>query len=501
MTRVISKPLMRTTLAVLCIAAVPNATMAQSFPQAQQQPQLLTPDQLESLVAPIALYPDPLLSQVLAASTYPLEIVEAQQWLQQKRNLSGQQLVEAAKQQNWDPSVQLLVAFPEVMALVTRDIRWTTDLGNAFLGQQADVMNAIQELRSQASNNGRLRSTPEQIVSTETQNDESAIEIQPANPQVLYPPVYNPSNVWGPQVGGAYGLSYPQGDYGQQGGDYGSGFGSGTDIGGLFSGLLGAAGTIGSGLMGSGLDFGAWGWVLNWFTHGLFLNGSFFNGLGLGGSGFSNYGGGFRPAGGFGGDWAWAHNPAHRSGVTYSNGFVSARYRGGDFVGRSGTWRMGGGSSWRSGFAGSGRSGSDGWHRPGFNSLAPGGRTGQVSPGETAVLVRTTGATGERTRCRRGRRRIFEGQRRSTGLRSRWGRTFEGRLGNASISGILHRRNIFLRRGSRRHISLRHIFPRRTLPRHGDRRIFRGTQVEGIRVGGIPGAGGPARVRTSTDRG
>src|ERR1700691_4150174 len=136
MMRLISKPMMRTTLTVLCMVTVPYASsvaMAQALPQAQgdAQVQFLTPEQLDSLVAPIALYPDPLLSQVLAASTYPLEIVEAQQWLQQNRNLSSQQLVEAAKQQNWDPSVQLLVAFPEVMALVTRDVRWTTDLGKA----------------------------------------------------------------------------------------------------------------------------------------------------------------------------------------------------------------------------------------------------------------------------------------------------------------------------------------------------------------------------------
>lgn len=371
MMRVISRPVVRAAVTVLCIAAVPYATMAQSFPQAQQ-PQLLTLDQLDRLVAPIALYPDPLLSQVLAASTYPLEIVEAQQWLQQNRNLSSQQLVEAAKQQNWDPSVQLLVAFPEVMALVTRDIRWTTDLGNAFLAQQADVMNAIQQLRSEASNNGRLRSTPQQIVSTETQNDESAIQIQPANPQVIYPPVYNPAYVWGPQVAGDYpavsdprALSYGPGDYGSQG-DYGSGFGSGIDIGGLFSGLLSTAGTIGSGLVGSGFGFGAWGWVLNWFTHSLFTNGSFFDGLGF--RGYGNYGGGgygYRSAG-FGGGGVWAHNPAHRLGVPYSNGFVSARYRGGDFGGRVGNWRSGGANSWRSGFANSGRSSFDGWHRPGF---------------------------------------------------------------------------------------------------------------------------------------
>nr|MDP9113923.1 hypothetical protein [Acidobacteriota bacterium] len=150
-------------------------------------------------------------------------------------------------------------------------------------------------------------------------------------------------------------LSYPQGYYGTQGdygaqGDYGSGFGSGVNIGGLFSGLLSAAGTIGSGLLGSGTGFGIWGWVLNWFTHSLSLNGSFFSGLGYHNDG--GYGGGFS------GRAAWNHNPAHRLGVPYSHGFVSARYRGGDFGGRS--------NSWRSGFANSGRSGSDGWHRPGF---------------------------------------------------------------------------------------------------------------------------------------
>ena len=105
-------------------------------PDTQQTAPLLSPDQLNNLVAPIALYPDPLLSQVLSASTYPLEIVQAQQWLGQSRNLQGTQLVEAAKQQNWDPSVQALVVFPNALALLANDIRWTTDLGNAFLAQQ-----------------------------------------------------------------------------------------------------------------------------------------------------------------------------------------------------------------------------------------------------------------------------------------------------------------------------------------------------------------------------
>ena len=101
-------------------------------PAESSAPALLAPDQLENLVAPVALYPDQLLSQVLAASTYPLEIVEAQQWLGQNGYLRGPQLVDAAKQQNWDPSVQALVIFPDALALLSRDVQWTTALGNAF---------------------------------------------------------------------------------------------------------------------------------------------------------------------------------------------------------------------------------------------------------------------------------------------------------------------------------------------------------------------------------
>ena len=114
---------------------------------AQQPPRILSPQELNNLVAPIALYPDPLLSEVLAASTYPLEVIEAQQWLRQAGNLRGQELIDAAKQQNWDPSVQALVAFPDVLSLLTRDMRWTRALGDAFLAQQGDVMNAIQAMQ------------------------------------------------------------------------------------------------------------------------------------------------------------------------------------------------------------------------------------------------------------------------------------------------------------------------------------------------------------------
>ena len=368
MTRLIHNPIIRTTVTITCVLLLPrmsSVALAQSYAQGYQQaasqnlaPQLLAPDQLDNLVAPIALYPDPLLSQVLAASTYPLEIVEAQQWLQQNRSLQGPQLIEAAKQQNWDPSIQVLVAFPDAMALLSRDVRWTTDLGNAFLAQQADVMNAIQEMRARASNNGRLANTPQQIVTTETQGEQSAIQIQPANPQVIYPPVYDPAYVWGPPASGYYpAASYPQGDYGY-GADYGSGsgFGSGVNIGGLFSGLLSAAGTIG-GLLGTGGlgGLGGWGWILNWFTHTLSLNGLFFNGLG-----FHNSGGGFNSSGNYSGPAIWAHNPAHRRGVPYSSGFTAARYRAAESSAgfssrRSSSSGFGASSSAASSFAGSSR--------------------------------------------------------------------------------------------------------------------------------------------------
>src|SRR5580698_7663741 len=179
------------TVAILCgfLLLTPTATlMAQDAGTAQAAAPTLSSDQLDDLVAPIALYPDPLLGQVLAASTYPLELVEASQFVQQNSNLRGQDLMNAARQQNWDPSVQALVAFPDVLTMLTRDIRWTTDLGNAFLAQQSDVMNAIQGMRARAQQNGRLQSTPQENVTTQYGDGGSDIQIQPTNPNVVYVP-------------------------------------------------------------------------------------------------------------------------------------------------------------------------------------------------------------------------------------------------------------------------------------------------------------------------
>ena len=267
---------------------------------------LLSPEQLDNLVAPVALYPDPLLGQVLAASTYPMEIVEAQQWLQRNSGLQGTQLMDAAKQQNWDPSVQALVALPDALRMLSANVQWTTDLGNAFLAQQEDVMNAVQRMRARAQANGRLRSGPQETVTDQTQGGQEAIEIQPANPDVINVPVYQPSYVWGP---GAYpDLWYPD-TFG-----YGLWWGPGVFLSGFFPGWWG---------------WGGWGWGCGWFGHGLFVNAGFFNHWGF--HGYGGFHGGF--GGGFGGHEAWAHNPVHRGGVPYPSQAVASRFNSNRFAG------------------------------------------------------------------------------------------------------------------------------------------------------------------------
>jgi hypothetical protein len=299
--------------------------------QAAQPPAApLNPQQLQDLVAPIALYPDTLLSQILAATTYPIEVVEAQQFLQQNRNLRGQALMDAARQQNWDPSVQALVAFPDVLMRLNQDIRWTTDLGNAFLAQQADVMSAVQQLRAKAQANGKLQTTPQETVSTQEQNGQSAIQILPPEPGVVYVPNYNPEWVWGPPVYGYYPpLLYP-------GVDVGFSFFPGIDLGLYFGGGWGLWGGFG------------WGWGPDWFGGRIILNGNFFHRYG-----FNDY------HGGLGG--AWAHDPGHRLGVPYPNRAVAGRF--GGQAGFRGTAAFRGGEGARGGAVG-GR-GGEGVRGPG----------------------------------------------------------------------------------------------------------------------------------------
>jgi hypothetical protein len=185
---------------VACVALIVlacSAVFAQEPGQAQESA-LIPPDQLDSLVAPIALYPDPLLAQVLVASTYPLEIIQLQQWLNKNPGLEGDALAEAVAEQPWDPSIQSMAAVPDAANRLADDIQWTTDLGNAFLVQQADVMDAVQRMRKKAQDNGALESNAQQVVATEVVEQKTVIVVQPAQTEVIYVPSYSPTVVYGP---------------------------------------------------------------------------------------------------------------------------------------------------------------------------------------------------------------------------------------------------------------------------------------------------------------
>lgn len=263
-----------------------------------QQNPAFSPDELRNLVAPIALYPDALLSQILVASSYPQEVVDAGEWMQDHRYLRGRELMMAAQQQNWDPSVQALVAFPDVLARLNADVQWMTDLGNAFIAQQSDVMNAIQDLRAEARERGELRSTPQFQVDTETQGPRTVIEIVPTSPQVIYVPSYDPYVVWGTPVYGAYpALPYAAGC------GWGAVFTAVADVAQLLPGFLGWFGPR------------SWGWALGWLANALFVNNGFFHSFG------------FHWSGAWGSS-VWVHDWHHRLGVPYGRRESVAYWRG-----------------------------------------------------------------------------------------------------------------------------------------------------------------------------
>lgn len=340
MTRFISRPKLQKAIAIAVAVGMTvlalgagSRSLAQTSADSpsdtptQPSPSAISAQDLANLVAPIALYPDALLAQVLVACTYPLEVVEAQQWLQQNSTLPNRELLAAAQQQNWDASVQALVAFPGVLARLNQNIRWTTDLGDAFLAQQSDVMSAIQTLRAQARENGQLHSTPQLAVNTEARGNEvqgagvqgaevqsdavqggrTAIVIQPANPQIIYVPSYNPSVVWGAPAEG----SYPALPY--EGSSFGSLFGTIANLAGFLPGFQGL------------LGLKSWGWALSWLAQALFVNNSFFNDFG-----FHNSQGGYSNAG-YGESTLWAHNTSHRRGVPYGSSLVASRYGAGRY--------------------------------------------------------------------------------------------------------------------------------------------------------------------------
>jgi Protein of unknown function (DUF3300) len=294
-------------LAVLCAIAIgPGDALAYAAfartavsqaPSSSQDSALIPQDQLDSLVAPIALYPDPLLAQVLAASTYPIELVELQQWLTRNPGLSEKALADAVAKQQWDPSVQSMAVLPDVVKRLTDDIQWTTNLGNAFLAQQADVMNAIQRMRQKAEAKGTLKSTEQLAVQTESVDGNQVIVIEPANPQVVYVPSYDPVAVYGPPVYPYPAIAYPSA------GAYAAGaaisFGAGVAMGAFWGG-------------------GGWGWGCGW-GHGNVTVNNFNN---------FNRAANINRAGNINATGTWQHNAAHRGGTPYSNRATANQFGG-----------------------------------------------------------------------------------------------------------------------------------------------------------------------------
>src|SRR5215469_8049822 len=284
--------------AVVCavlLIAPPPYTFAQQQQQPIKQPAasgVLSPDQLDSLVAPLALYPDPILSQVLVASTYPLQVVEAERWLQQHSALTGKALADAAAKQPWDASVQALVMIPDVLKRLSQNLTWTSDLGNAVMSQQAAVMDAIQRMRQKAQEKGALESTPQQTVATTTSDGQNYITIQPASPEVVYVPQYNPVAVWGAAPAYPYpSMYYPPG-LGLV--TWGAGFALGAIWGGSWNN---------------------WGWNAGWGSNNIFVNNNFINRNNFNRASIGN---GNR----------WVHNPGLRGGLRYNNPHVAHRYQG-----------------------------------------------------------------------------------------------------------------------------------------------------------------------------
>lgn len=161
-------------------------------------------EELEQMLAPIALYPDDLLSQILMASTYPLEVVQAERWVKENKGLTGSTLTKSLEAKSWDASVKSLVNFPDVLAMMSSNLEVTVKIGDAFIGQQNDVMGTIQKLRRMAVASGNLKTTPQQIVVVQKQADTQIIIIQPANPNQYYIPTYSSAYIYGAWPYAAY---------------------------------------------------------------------------------------------------------------------------------------------------------------------------------------------------------------------------------------------------------------------------------------------------------
>jgi hypothetical protein len=262
-------------------AAAQQPAPTQTPPPSQTEQTLLKPEQLEALVAPIALYPDALLANMLAAATYPLEVVEADRWIKENKNLKGDALKTAVDKKGWDDSVKALTATPSVLDMMNDKLDWTKDLGDAMLAQQADLMDAIQRLREKARANNKLSSNKQQKVTVTQQEGTQAIVIEPTDPNALYVPYYEPATVYG---------TWPYADYPPYYFGYPSYIGAGAVAAGIAFGTAWAIGRWGN----------YWGGGCNWGNRNVYVNHRTTN--------------------------VWQHNSAHRQGVRYSNANVQQRF-------------------------------------------------------------------------------------------------------------------------------------------------------------------------------
>jgi hypothetical protein len=316
-------------IAIVCVASLSWGSplvLAQQAPQAQSQEMTTTEeapkipnDQLDSLVAPIALYADPLLAQTLAASTYPLEIIQLQQWMEKNKNLKDKALADAVAKEPWDASVQAMAAFPDVVQRLAGNVQWTTDLGNAFLAQQADVMDAVQRMRAKAQGTGNLKTSAQQKVETQTvEGGKQVIVVEQANPETVYVPSYDPTVVYGEPA-------YPYPSYSYPG--Y----------------VPGMALSLGTGLALGAAWGGGWGYGCGWNGDDITINNN--NNYVKNSNKNVNQ------------NNKWGHNPEHRGGTPYANKQTANKYGG---IARGEARQPAGGAGTRSAGGGAGKAGGPG---------------------------------------------------------------------------------------------------------------------------------------------
>ncbi|MGN6460961.1 MAG: DUF3300 domain-containing protein, partial [Pseudolabrys sp.] len=276
--------------------------------------QLLTNQQLDQLVAPVALYPDALLSEILMASTYPLEIVEAARWLNNNKSLQGDALKNSVEKQSWDNSVKSLIATPDALNMLNTNLDWTNKLGDAVLAQESDVMDAVQRMRARAQANDKLQTTKEQTVSVKQESGKNLILIEPTQPDTVYVPYYDPAVVYGAWPYPEYPpYVFPRPPY------------------------------LAAGILATGLAFGTayavgrwaaggyyWGGGMNWNNNNINVN----RAINVNNNTINN---------------RWQHNPPHRQGVRYNNANVRNRFGSNNIAGgarnRTNTLNRNGGSA------------------------------------------------------------------------------------------------------------------------------------------------------------